>query len=581
MRHAKLFVGVGLLLLLAATAWGTDTDGVTRETSFWIGGHLIDTSDYHKKVGEYRSFRDGLWPEFGLTYKSASPNSMFFFRGHYFDRDEMFGLVSTKVGDVFTGKFRYNLFQRQTGQDLLENIEAREFLPTVPKGGGKILSHEITDPDADYNYNRKEILSEFSALLSREKNLRLTVAHRAILKEGAEQLIASNHCFSCHLTSKSAKVEDRTHDFQTGLDAKAGGLDVGYKFGYRHYESTAPTPMVDYDEAKHPVLGTSGSEFSSRLNYDGTSIPVDAKPKTEKTTHKARIRGAAGKGRFASSFALSKATNKLTDLSAKSWAGVFNYAVPISPKTRLVARASATGVTADDPFVDVNTHREGKPNAADFDFTRYSSLDRTTANFTAEVFHRLNPKTTLSFLAGYDRVARKDYPVMGDGATSSTFIGQARVRYRMGMKHSTSFKYRFEKTSDPFVSGRGLFEASGDALGPIHYGYDATTGDSLWGYFYYMREDLRYQTITTEPTDYHEVNLSSTFRPSAKTSLNLKVKGIFDKNGDLDSLDVKHSKLNGNLSFTFMPDLKWTLSGGISYRMEKSRGPVTVALFDG
>ena len=581
MRHTKIFVGVGLLLMLAATAWGSNTDGVTQETSFWIGGHLIDTSDYYKKVGEYHSFRDDIWPEFGLTYNSTTPNSRFFFKGHYFDRDEMFGMISTKVSDVFTGKFSYNSFQRQTGQDLLENIEAREFLPSVPKGGGKILTHDITDPDADYNYNRKEILSEFSALLSRENNLRLTVAHRAILKEGTEQLVSSNHCFSCHLESKSAKVEDRTHDFQAGLDTKTGNLDVGYKFGYRHYESTAPTPMAYYDDAKHPTLGTAGAEFGSRLNYDGTSMPIDAKPKIEKTTHKARIKGAAGNGQFASSFVLSKATNKLTDLSAKSWAGVFNYAVPISPKTRLVAKASVTSITADDPFVDVNTFREGKPGAVDFDYIRYSALDRTTADFTAQVFHRLNPKTTLSFLAGYNRVAREDYPVVGDGTTSSTIIGQAKVRYRKGMKLTTSFKYRFEKTSDPFVSGKGLFEAPGDALEPVHYGYDPTGDTAYYGYFYYQREDLRYQSITTEPTDYHEVSLASTFRPTAKTTLNLKVNATMDKNGDLDSLDVKHNKLNGNLSFTLMPDLKWTLSGGVSVRMEKSRGPIAVALFDG
>ena len=116
---------------------------------------------------------------------------------------------------------------------------------------------------------------------------------------------------------------------------------------------------------------------------------------------------------------------------------------------------------------------------------------------------------------------------------------------------------------------------------PILYGIDPLTSDSLYGYFYYMREDLRYQAITTEPTASHKVSLSSTFRPSAETTVNLKVNATIDKNGDLDSLDVKHNKLNGNLSFTFMPDLKWTLSGGVGYRMEKSRGPVAVALFDG
>lgn len=577
MRHTKILVGVGLLLLMAVTAWGSNTDGITQEGSIWIGGRMIDTADYSKKVGEYRSVEDDIWPEFGLHYKSTTPNSIFFMKGHYFDKEEMFGLVSTKVGDIFTGKFRYNSFVRNTGQDLLENIEAREWLTDHP--GGKMLTHEITDPGADYSYTRKEILSEFSTLLSREKNLRLSIAHRAVLKEGTEQVISNSHCFSCHLVSETAKIEDQTHDFQAALDTKAGGLDIGYKFGYRHYESSAPTPMANYDDAIHPVNGSAGAEFGSRLNFDGTSMPMNAKPRTEKTSHKARIKGKVGKGQFASAVALSKATNKMNDLSANSWAGVFNYAVPLSPKSRLVAKVSATGVSADDPFVDINSHREGRPGVVtDFDFIRYSALDRTTMDISAEYVHRLNPKTTLSILAGYDRVAREDYPVMGDGLTSSTITGQAKLRYRQGMKHTTTFKYRFEKTADPFVSGRGLFEAYGaDSIQPL---LDEAGNPSNW-YFYFQREDLRYQKITTEPTDYHEANLSSTFRPSSKTSLNLKVKAMMDKNGDLDSLDVKHSKLNGNLSFTFMPNMTWTLSGGIGYRTEKSRGPVTVALFDG
>ena len=97
MRHKMIIVGVGLLLLLAGSAAGTDTEDITNEYYLWIGGHLIDTTDYHKKVGEYRSFEEDLWPEFGFSYKSTTPNSMYFLKGHYFDKDNLSGLVSTTV----------------------------------------------------------------------------------------------------------------------------------------------------------------------------------------------------------------------------------------------------------------------------------------------------------------------------------------------------------------------------------------------------------------------------------------------------------------------------------------------------
>ena len=59
--------------------------------------------------------------------------------------------------------------------------------------------------------------------------------------------------------------------------------------------------------------------------------------------------------------------------------------------------------------------------------------------------------------------------------------------------------------------------------------------------FYFQREALRYQTITTLPTDHHEFNLGGMILASAKASVNLNFRGLFDKNNELDSLDVKQS----------------------------------------
>jgi hypothetical protein len=568
MRQARIITAVGLLLLFAASAIASETDGFTDEYSLWIGGRYIDTTDYQKKVSEYRWLEDDFWPQIGLTYKSTTPNSVFYLDGHYYDKATMHGKVATTVADRFKAAFQYRSFRRQTQQDLLQNIETRE------AGGGKILTHELLDEGADYSYDRREVLSEISVLLSRKNDVRLTAAHRAILKDGHEQVVSNSHCFSCHLVSKDAKVQEQTHDLQVGLDGEVGKLDVGYRLGYRAYKSTAPASLAYYDQAVHPVNGGSGAEFESRLNFSDETVPIDRKPKTQKVSHKVRVKGDAGRGKFASAFSYTTAKNKLTDLASKSWAGTFSYAVPTSPNGRLVARVAVTGVSADDPFVDVATFREGRPGeVTDFDFTRYSSLDRTTADINAEYIHRLNQKMTLSILAGYDRVARKDYPIVDDGLTSSTLTGQARLRYRKGLSYSTDLKLRYEKTSDPFVSGRGLFEANGaenlEITGPPDF------------VFYWQREELRYQSVTTEPTDLFEVAWRSTYKPGKMTSLNLTAKGSFDKNGDLDSLDVKHSKLNVSASVTYAPSMSWAVSGGLGYNLQKSRGPVSVALFDG
>jgi hypothetical protein len=184
---------------------------------------------------------------------------------------------------------------------------------------------------------------------------------------------------------------------------------------------------------------------------------------------------------------------------------------------------------------------------------------------------------TLSVSGGLNWVNRYDYPVYDDGLTSTTIYGQARLRFRKGMKHSGWIKYRLESISDPFTSGRGLFESRGhDVLGR-----DLT--DSLVApyTFYYEREQLRYQTITTAPTMSHQIDLQSIYKASDKASITVGVKAKFDKNGDLDSLDVKQSSIRPTLGLNLTPDPTWSISAGYSMHLGKSRGPVTVALFDG
>ena len=164
------------------------------------------------------------------------------------------------------------------------------------------------------------------------------------------------------------------------------------------------------------------------------------------------------------------------------------------------------------------------------------------------------------------------------GLETKQFIGQAKLRWRKGLKYSSNVKYRFEKTSDPFTSGRGLFESRGRGvilpLGPAESGYPAWV-------FYFQREGLRYQNITTVPTDYHRIEWSSTWRPTNKYTVNLGLKATFDKNNDLDSLDVKHTALQPNIALNLMPNNQVTLTAGYTYNYDKSRGPVAVPLFDG
>lgn len=572
---------------MAGVVIADDSESGTTDFSFWLGSHYTDYKDNPDKVGEYNlGKKEDILPEFKLNLISRSNGKLIHFDGHYYDSENINGKLKSVFGNRFNFEVQYRSLTKQQGQDLLDNLQAQEFvgLDTVTidgnftfkdKPGGKMLTHDITDQSADYNYNRHELMTKFSLMLSKKNNLKIVAAHRSIMKKGTEQMVTSNHCYSCHMTSKTIDVDKQTHQIEAGLEADIKNYSVGYTMGYRKFESKVDDPTADYDDAKHPRKITDTSfqnEFPTRLIYNDTTILYGVYPETEKISHKVRIKGKLGKGRLASSFMYSKTTNSISNLTSDAVSGAINYTVPLSQKTRLIAKASVLKMKADDPFIDLSTYREGRPGLnVDFDYTRYSSIDRMDGKFNAEVITRLNNRWTLSVMGEFRRIDRDDYPVYNEGWTTNKMIGQAKIRYRKGLKYTSSFKYRIEKTSDPYTSGMGLFEDVGrDYFDP-----------AVATIFYFQREELRYQSITTEPTIFHQFDWNLNWQSSSEVSFSLATKVTYDKNTELDSLDVEHFTALPGIAINFMPDSKTVFTSGYTYGYYKSRGPVTVALFDG
>ncbi len=565
-----------LVVLLLANSFVLADDGPTTESySFWLGGHYTDFTDYSKKVGEYNKGENETLPEFKLNYLSSGPNSILRFLGHYYDNKNAYAKLSSTISNKYKLSVQYRSLLKQEGQDLLTNMEGREYFPETGTQGGKILTHEIQDPNADYNTYRQELLSQFSILLSEKNNVRLNATHRMILKTGTEQKISSDHCFSCHLTSMEGKVNNTQHQFEVGIDADINKFDIGYQFGYRLYDPKNQASMAYYDDAVHPTKGTAGGEFGSRLIYEDVDAEFSVVPKTEKMSHKVKFKRNFGQGYLAGVLGYASVENKFTSLKSNSYSSAFNYATFLDSKTKLIAKVAVSKYDSDSIYIDLPTFREGAAdgNSYNFDFTRYSALNRTNANMSAELIKRMNSNLTVAGLVGYNIVNRDDYPIHDDGTSTKKFYAQGKFRYRKNLSLRSSLKVRFEKITDPFISAKGIFEANGTALRPL-------VPTSNW-VFYFQREGLRYQNITTMPTQVFSFNWNMSYNPNMKFSTTFGVKGNFDKNDDLDSLDVKHTSFIPSVSLQYTPDNLFSIQAGYSYNYDKSRLPVTVALMDG
>lgn len=577
----KLNMIVVLSLLLSLMVSFAISQDIEERYSLWVGSHYTDFDEYAKKIGEFRRNVDKEgYPEFKADYYSRSGSSISTAYGHFFDRENINAAFSSKSGDRFKVDAGFRSLSKQAGNDLLENINAREWLGTKP--GGKTMTHTSYDEAVGYATQRSEFKANMEVLLNRKNNIRMMVAHRLINETGNEQKIGSNHCFSCHLTSQEVKVDRRTQSLKAGLDATVAEHNVGYQFGYRKFQSKGEGAGMYYDDARHPVKGSSGAEFGSRLNYEDAALPFQVYPETEKMSHKLRSKGTLGKVRYAAALTYSQTTNQEieflgVDLESKALSGNLNVTMPVNNRVRVIARTGLVKLENDDPFIDLPTYRD-YPTAmgpqTSFDYVRKSSLDRTNFDGSLEFLARVNPKLTVSVLGGYDYVNREDYPIVGEDNTTSKMIGQLKIKYREGLKFSFRGKYRYEKINDPFVSAIGLFERRGREELAI-----PSTGFRF--VFYFQREGLKYQDITTEPTQVHNADVSATFNPTNKASLMLGMKAMFDKNSDLDSLDVKHSNLQPNVNLTLTPTPQWVVASGYTGSFGKSRGPIAVALFDG
>ncbi len=551
------------------------TSGVVRADytySLWLGSHYTDFNDYAKKVGEFNRIGSDAYPEIGFTILGSTEDNLFSLDGQFYDNKNAFANMRLRANNRFSMKIGYQVFRKQLQFDLLDNFNAREAIGKK----AKILSHEALDSIMDYGFDRHQAEAEFELMLAEKYDLKLVAAHRFIFDKGDEQKTSISHCYSCHVSTKSAEVKRLTNQTNLGLEASKGDVSVGYKFSYRTFKSYADDISFFYDEAKNPVSGGDAEEFSSREIYNGKDMPTGIYPDIRKYSSKVKFQVDKGKHLLNGSFSYSRTKNDVSNLDNVVVGGTVKYTTMISPKFRLYAYGALSKTTSNDVVYDIPPWREGRTGGDldIFDYRRESSLDRLYGKGTIKALIRMNPKTRVHVLAGYEHIRRYDYPNLGSESATNTYFGEGSIRFRDGLKYKLSAKYRLELTNDPFVSYKGIFEKPGADILKKENGAP--------NIYYYQRErDLRYQNITTLPTIKHVVNLSGNYRASKKVGLNAGLKMTIDKNTELDSLTVEHSAFQPSVGIDVSAGNKWVLNTGYTYSYNKSTGPITVVMMDG
>ncbi len=569
-----LIVAIAVLVLPFFSSSAISQEEPTSSIwSLWLGGHYTGYEDFYKKVGEFDRGEKEAMPEVSLSYSGYKEDQSWDFFGHYYDPKRISFDLSGKSKDVFSGKVSYLSSYRQRATDLLENLMAREAVNQENKPGGKMFTYEHENPDADFGYTRHEVKSDFQVKVPGSAKLKIKAFHRSILEKGDDQKVVSMHCSSCHMVSKSAKVDRRTHTVSAGAEATTGPVLFSYLGSYRTFKSEASTPVAFYDKAEHPTEKDSAKqegyikEFDARMVFNDEKVPFGQIPETEKMAHTLKVKTDMGKkGDILGSFTNSQAKNKSAGLKVQSNSGGLKYVVSPSQKTKIVALASLSRIESDEAQIDLPLWRDGLTGGGqDFDWIRYSNLTRTVAKGSAEFIYQPNRKYRVFLSTGYEGTERDDYPDIEAKGKTTKLKASVGGKYRPNSKFWGRIKYSFENIKDPAPYNQ-LFEASGDTLA------------KLW---YFEREKLRYGDVTNQPTNQHGIDLTLNFRPDRRTSLSAGLRASLETNGDTDSLDFERTKLQPQVSATLAPTPEWNLFGSISYAYDKSNGLASVAMMDG
>jgi hypothetical protein len=543
--------------------------------SLWVGGHYTGFEDYYKKVGEFDRGKEEAMPEVALKYSGYQGQENFYISGHFYDPQRLSLHLEGSSKDIVSAQVSYRSFRRQRGTDLMENLMVREATDrTASTPGGKMVTHEDTDPDADYGYTRHQIESNFQVKVPGSSGVRFWVTHRSLLEDGEEQKVVSMHCSSCHMVSTSASVDRRTHTINTGVEGELGPLLLSYELAYRNFRSEVVTSEAFYDTAQHPVNAGAMAEFGARVNFNGEFVPFGQYADIQKLAHTIKVKAEVGRGQLLTGFTNSTAENQSADLKVKGNHGSLRFAYPLSRRIKMVASASLGKIENDEVFVDLAPWREGLTGGGQsFDFTRYSNLTRTETEGSLELIYQRSSRYRLSLLGGYEATKRDDYPEFGAEEKTTKLKFQMGVRYRPSLKFTGRLKYLFESIDNPFSPFERMFEASGNpGLAPLANNTQV---------FYFQRDSLRYGQVTNQPSSRHGVEVSLSFKPTMKFGFSPGLKVSMEKNSDNDNLDFERSKFQPYLSLNLSPNASWNFFGSYSYLLDKSNGLAVVPMMDG
>lgn len=472
----------------------------------------------------------------------------------------------------------YDKFGHRLPHDPMTNL-------TAAVADGKYVWNTDLAPGTNYSISYSKLASRAEIQLPSLSTATLALTYREQQRKGHAQLMALSHCESCHVTSQSRAVDEKTRD--AGADLllafRGGALRVGYN--HRELTNGDPYALLTYDRALHPVAHT--PVFDNRLQYDATEGPqqVDYRPDTRKNsgTIDFSLDDLAG---FSLNGAgvLSHTQNRYAGLEAKYAGGAVALARNFDSGLRLRWRTRYYTLESDDAWVDsvervsVAGPQTGKTYRQvygyDPDFLRTSALDRNVYESNLEGAFRIGKKGgTVRAIWNFKNDARRNYEVApGEKSTATNVLGLS-WRAQVAKSFRLNADYRHGDASHAFMAvdttcSQLFFSKSGTS------GLDPTLAQ------YSMSHAARTGDGTADPSKWDEVKAGlSWISGSMGLSANYRYWSGSNRDGDFTDWSRKNQSVTATL--WSMPAPTWDWYVAYAFQRSELGGHTCVSLFDG
>ena len=537
-----------------------------------IGARFADGDDDLSQAAEYETTDSDIGLSVELDVTAGTEDRFIAIQGDIKNADDVYTSVEMQVNQAFIDTLYYKRYSHRLDHDRMENLVFRECVdPATNKPGGKMLTHEDTDPCGEYGIVISDLQNRMEFDMGEHTTFHWNYTH--LSREGYKQTRSINHCAMCHVTARKTRVDEETRDHSVGLSLAFSKFEMAYNFVKSEFRNFAEAPRNYYEPARHPVNGDTEAEFASRTNYQDEELTYADVPDSDKESHTFKFTGRLSKhNTIVSQVSMLKYENLAEQLKMETRSGAVHWACKPNKKFAVRTTFSKETIENDDVVLDFAAWREGFTGGGqNFDWTRQSAYNRDVTIARLQTEYRFNQAHRISFDYRFRNIDREYLEIEQGSTETETLENRFVLAWNGNMdKVRGRIAVEYQMIDLPFANKYAMCE-------PAYRDSSFLPDNSK--FFYFQREHQG--DATNQPSDSLKLKANFSLINSARFAMNIQGTYTDSSNDNLNTYEWTQDSTVSGLNLFITPGSIASFTAGYNYFNIESNAVFCVPVMDG